>query len=287
MKSDVFRTHHLLTILDGFDNQSLPLDLFLMDYCRANKALGSKDRKFIVEAVYGLTRWRGLLDFLIEGTASWDQRWGAYQDLDVTQYRNREDIPAHVRCSFPKKLFDLLVADYWEEKALEIALTSNTPAPTTIRVNALKTTREQLKERLRNYCDLQECIHSPYGLVFAQRLNFRVLPEFRDGFFEVQDEGSQLVAELIKPKPGDVVLDFCAGSGGKSLAMAVPMNQRGQLYLHDIRKPALAEARKRLRRAGIQNAQVIGDDSPHLAKLKKNCDWVLVDAPCSGTGTLR
>ncbi len=287
MKSDTFRRHHQIAILKGFEAQRLPLDLFIMDYCRAHKALGAKDRKVIVNAVYGITRWRALLDYLIDNTPTWEARSDLYATFDPADYFQRDDIPWHVRCSFPKKLFDLIAADYGEEKAFTICLISNTIAPTTIRVNGLKTTRDELLHRWNGLFQVTPCPHSPVGVTFNQNVNFRALEEFRQGLFEVQDEGSQLVAALVQAKPGDTVLDYCAGSGGKTLAVAVSMAGKGQIYLHDIRKEALAEARRRLRRAGIQNAQVIHDDSPHLAKLKKNCDWVLVDAPCSGTGTLR
>jgi 16S rRNA C967 or C1407 C5-methylase (RsmB/RsmF family) len=105
--------------------------------------------------------------------------------------------------------------------------------------------------------------------------------------FEVQDEASQLIADLVAAVPGDHVLDFCAGSGGKSLAIAPRMGCKGQLYLHDVRPAVLREAKKRLYRAGIQNAQILPHDASHKRSLKEVMDWVLVDAPCTGTGTLR
>ncbi|TXI36441.1 MAG: RsmB/NOP family class I SAM-dependent RNA methyltransferase [Nitrosomonas sp.] len=287
MKSDQFRRHHQLTILKGFERQRLPLDLFIMDYCRAHKALGAKDRKAIVDAIYGITRWRGLLDHLIGAHPTWEARSDLYADFDPAAYANQTNIPLNVRCSFPNKLFDLFAADYGEEEAFRLCLVSNTTAPTTIRVNGLKISRDELIQQWKEQYKFTPCEQAPYGITFNQNINFRALDEFRHGYFEVQDEGSQLVAGLVNPKPGDIVLDFCAGSGGKTLALAVPMIGKGQIYLHDIRQEALAEARRRLRRAGIQNAQVIQDKSPHLSKLKKKCDWVLVDAPCSGTGTLR
>ena len=113
------------------------------------------------------------------------------------------------------------------------------------------------------------------------------MEEFKKGYFEVQDEASQLIAELIAIEPGMRFLDYCAGSGGKSLAIAPRLKERGQLFLHDIRPRALLEARKRLKRAGIQNAQLLPADSPNKRLLKMKMDWVLVDAPCTGTGTFR
>lgn len=135
--------------------------------------------------------------------------------------------------------------------------------------------------------EVSPCQLAPHGIVFHKKINFFNLPEFKEGLFEVQDEGSQLVADLCRVEPGEQVLDYCSGSGGKTLAFAYRMQQKGQIFLHDIRDHILAEAKKRLKRAGIQNAQIIEYESPKLKKLKKKMDWVLVDAPCSGTGTLR
>jgi 16S rRNA C967 or C1407 C5-methylase (RsmB/RsmF family) len=113
------------------------------------------------------------------------------------------------------------------------------------------------------------------------------MEEFKNGLFEVQDEASQLVSFLLDAKPGQQVLDFCSGSGGKTLGFAHKLSARGQIYLHDIRDYVLGEAKKRLKRAGIQNAQVLYFNDPKKSRLKKTMDWVLVDAPCSGSGTLR
>jgi len=113
------------------------------------------------------------------------------------------------------------------------------------------------------------------------------LPEFKAGFFEIQDEGSQLIANHVTASPGDHILDYCAGSGGKTLAFAPKMKNKGQIYLYDIRPYTLIEAKKRLKRAGIQNAQLLDDKKLKKRGLHSRMDWVLLDVPCSGTGTLR
>lgn len=340
-----FRQHHILSILEGYEQQSLPLDLFLKDYFRLNKALGSKDRSYIADTTYALVRWKGLLDFLCNespdwkqaafinssqdfdergkarskrsglneedmskdmpdeedrsGEAAadripdefmkiaWKQRLEIFLDPSFENSKQRMDIPDHIRLSFPKPLFDAFVSTHGLQKACEICAISNYPAPTTIRVNTMKTTREEMLKRWRGIYDVSPCQISPNGIIFQKRLNFSSMPEYREGLFEVQDEGSQLLAELVKAKPGDLVMDYCSGSGGKTLAFAPKMQNKGQIYLHDIRKHVLLESRIRLRRAGIQNAQVFLAEDENLKKLKKKMDWVLVDAPCSGTGTLR
>lgn len=281
-----YREHHLLQLLEGYSKQKLPLDLFISHYFRDNHALGSKDRQFIAENVYALVRWQGLLDRLSPST-SWEDRYQTFVEKDLAEVQEQEDIPLATRVSFPPALFDLFVKSYGIEKAHALCLVCNTPAPTAVRVNTLKTSRDALFSRWEETYDISPCVHSPEGILFHKKINFFQLPEFKEGLFEVQDEGSQLLARLVNVKPGEQVLDYCAGSGGKTLAFAPAMEGKGQIHLHDIRPFALQEAKKRLRRAGIQNNQIVLPDSPHLNKLKKKMDWVLVDAPCSGTGTLR
>lgn len=286
MTKKPYREHHLLQLLEGYSKQKLPLDLFISHYFRDNHALGSKDRQFIAENVYALVRWQGLLDRL-SPSPSWEDRYQTFVARDLAEVQEQEDIPLATRVSFPSNLFDLFVKSYGAEKAHALCLICNTPAPTTVRVNTLKISRDTLFTRWEGTYDISPCLHSPEGILFHKKINFFQLPEFKEGLFEVQDEGSQLLARLVAVKPGEQVLDYCAGSGGKTLAFAPHMEGKGQIHLHDIRPFALQEAKKRLRRAGIQNSQIVLPDSPHLNKLKKKMDWVLVDAPCSGTGTLR
>ncbi len=281
-----YREHHLLTLLSGYSDQSLPLDLFISGYFRAHKALGSKDRGYIAETAYSMVRWQGLLDH-VGGFPGWDERFAVYQAGNLAEHQKNVDIPLHIRMSFPKNLFDLLVKNYGETRACELCLISNKAAPTTVRANVMKTSREALLELWKDRFPVEPCAHSSVGILFREKTNFFCLPEFQAGLFEVQDEGSQLVSTLVQAEPGQHVLDYCSGSGGKTLAFAPHMQGKGQIYVHDVRKRALQEARIRLRRAGIQNIQIVQAESPQLKTLKKKMDWVLVDAPCTGTGTMR
>lgn len=281
-----FREHHLLQILNFFEEQSLPLDVFLRNYFRAHTAVGSKDRKEICEIIYGIIRWRGLLDHVSEKPISWESRFRAFAKFSQNFYCD-PSLPTHVRVSFPKSFYQLLSESLGEEKAFQFCLSCNEPAPTTVRANLLKTTRNALIESWQNRYKVSSCRYSSVGIHFEEKINFFGMEEFKKGYFEIQDEASQLIAELIAIEPGMRFLDFCAGSGGKSLAVAPRLKGRGQLFLHDIRPQALREAKKRLKRAGIQNAQPLLPDSPNKRLLKLKMDWVLVDAPCTGTGTLR
>lgn len=280
-----FPEYHLFQLLRRYENQHLPLDLFLSNYFRANKALGSKDRRLIGDAVYGMIRWQALLDYLIEKKGSWEQRYAVYRGFQPANYLSIKAIPLHVRVSCPIELFLLLIEQYGEEKAINLCTTNNTEAPVTVRANPIKTSRDALLNIWKNFNPSPT--GAPFGIQFQKRIPLVGFPEFKEGWFEIQDEASQLAASLIQPQPGEHVLDFCAGAGGKTLAFAHLLQNRGQIYLHDIRPYALEQARKRLKRAGIQNAQFLPEGHIELAKLKKKMDWVIVDAPCTGTGTLR
>ena len=286
--SSKFRNTHLLHLLDSFEKQPLPLDVFLRIYFKKNTAIGSHDRKYLSETLYGLIRWLGLVDhFCQTPSPSWEERVQQLQTLQPEFHLQDTSIPLHHRVSFPQDYWDLLVESLGEEQAKLFCLESNYPAPTTIRVNELKTSRKELLLQWQGTFPCKEGLFSPSALHFPHRVNFFGLPQFKEGLFEVQDEASQLVAYQVAAKPGDQVLDYCAGSGGKSLAFAPKMQGKGQIYLHDIRSQALLEAKKRLKRAGIQNAQLLESGSPKKKHLIGKMDWVLVDAPCSGSGTLR
>lgn len=281
-----FREYHILQLLRLFERQTLPLDLFLSDYLRSNKSIGAKDRQFIADTVYAIIRWKGLLLHQTQ-SSDWQKLLEYYLSPSFEIAKNDESLPPHVRVSFPKFLFDLISASHGEKSALEICATSNTPAPTTIRANTIKISRKELFEKWQNLYEIAPSPVSPNGITFLKKINFFALNEFKNGLFEIQDENSQLLASLIDAAPGDLIIDYCSGSGGKTLAFAPNMQGKGQIFLHDVRPYILQMAKKRLKRAGIQNAQTILAGDERLQKLKKKMDWVLVDAPCSGTGTLR
>ncbi|HSX12071.1 MAG TPA: RsmB/NOP family class I SAM-dependent RNA methyltransferase [Rhabdochlamydiaceae bacterium] len=285
--SKSFREHHLFNLLGFFSSENLPLDVALKKYFSSHKAIGAKDRKFISETIYAIIRWQGLLDYFSTPPIFWEKRYQLWVQNSWIKAKNDPSVPAHIRVSFPKSLFQLLASHYGESKALEICAISNEQAPVTVRVNPLKTSREALLNSWKPLFPVKPTSVSKWGIVFDKRINFYELPEFKNGLFEVQDEASQLIADLVDAKEGDQVLDFCAGAGGKTLAFAHKMNHKGQIYLHDIRTFALAEGKKRLKRAGIQNAQSLLPNASEKKQLKNKMDWVLVDVPCSGSGTLR
>lgn len=271
-----FRVHHLQAFFDGWDPK-IPLDLALYQYFKERRALGSKDRKAVTQAVYDIMKWKRLIDFP-------EENLDIHETIDrylKGDFQKLKDVPPAIRVSLPDFLWESLVKGYGEEDALKIGEILNTRAPLTLRVNTLKTTRKQLVGALRERISIEPTKKSPWGIHVLEGAKVRQMPEYQEGLFEIQDEGSQLLSAEIAIHPGELFLDYCAGSGGKSLAVAMQMDGKGQLFLHDVRKKSLAEAKERLARAGVNNYQFLNN------RHKSGIDWVLVDAPCSGTGTLR
>jgi 16S rRNA (cytosine967-C5)-methyltransferase len=291
---------------------------------RAHRELSSGDRRLCSETVYGLIRMdRRLSAILEELTGGAELAPHARDELKLLVFEVRSGIPAEavagetkrilrepidlsravgdeaglagrqgiereaVRLSFPTWLVELLIEDHGREEALALAEAMNRRAPLAIRANTARGTREALVDRLGDeQVVARPTVLAPAGLVCETRMNAFALSAFRDGLFEVMDEGSQLVAELVAPPPGGRVVDACAGAGGKTLAIGANLGGKGRLLALDTDGKKLEELRRRARRAGLTNveAKQVGEAAPAVKGL---FDRVLVDAPCSGLGTLR
>lgn len=286
MKCKEFRDTHILYFLDTLADSNKPLDLALSHYFRANKSLGATDRRIIGETLYGMIRWKSLIDFLCPSKSA-AKRLECFRQIPWESVQENPSIPEFARFGISEFLYRRFFSIFGAEKTHSLCRLFNTPAPTVLRANLLKTTQGELMKLLSEKFPISPCVQAACGLQLHKRQPLFALSEFKEGFFEIQDEGSQLVASLIEARPGDIILDYCSGSGGKSLAFAPSMERKGQIYLHDIRPRVLLEAKRRLKRAGVQNAQCLSTDHPQLPRLKGKCDWVLIDVPCSGTGTLR
>lgn len=281
-----FCDHHISAFLQAHGNSGKPLDQALGDYLRAHKSIGAHDRRAIGDLLYAMARWKTLIDYFCPSPLPKD-RLDAFRSLVLEDCQNDPSIPEPVRYGMPEFLYSCFLRSFGPEKTRALCRMLNGNAPVTIRANANKTTREALLLKFQSQYAVSPCRLAPCGIQFHQRAPLFASPEFKEGLFEVQDEGSQLVAGLVQAKPGEHVLDYCSGSGGKTLAFAPSMKGKGQIYLHDIRPWILQEARKRLKRAGIQNFQTIASGDAKLATLLGKMDWVLADVPCTGTGTLR
>lgn len=258
----------------------------LSDYFRSHKSLGSHDRKTIGDQVYALVRWQSLFD-VIDLETNFSKRLHFLKQKPINEWKKEEKLPLFCRLGLTPYLWNTLSQCYGPKTAEHLADVFNSPGPIFVRANLHKTTREELLRLWEGKFSVKPVSQSPAAIAFSKREPLFSLPEFKQGLFEVQDLGSQLVADLLDVKPGSRILDYCGGSGGKSLAFAPRMKGKGEIYLHDIRASALKEAALRFRRAGVQNASILPADHPTLKKLILKMDWVLVDVPCSGSGTLR
>ena len=194
-----------------------------------------------------------------------------------------------LKYSFPEWLVTKWIAQFGEEEARLLLGSAQVRPPFVIRVNTLKVSREKLLETLNQKgWQVSKTPRAETGILFKERANLFDSEEFQEGFFEVQDEGSQLVCEMIDAKPGEIVWDVCAGGGGKSLALAARMQNKGRIIATDIRQKKLDDLRKRAKRAGVMT--IFPADLERMEEIhamRKGADKIVVDAPCSGTGTLR
>ena len=307
----------LLTNILDFNS---PADAKLSEFFKNNRDLGTKDRAFVAESVYGVLR---RLRFLSTVTANEDNdpddarklilAWllriqgMSLRELDATlseqqkewavtiKAKSTDDMPLAVQADVRDWLWDKLVAQYGETEALKIARSMHESASLDIRVNTIKGNREETLQKLiaentSGLTNIELTPYSPIGIRMPQRLNISRHILFTEGKIEVQDEGSHILAHLVAPKRGMMVADFCAGAGGKTLALGALMRNTGRLYAFDISERRLNNLGKRLKRSGLSNlhAQVItSENDPKLKRLNGKFDRVLVDAPCTGLGTLR
>jgi len=192
--------------------------------------------------------------------------------------------------SFPDWMINRFEAQFGLEETRELCNSLNHPAPLTLRVNTLKISVEECQKKLEaEGIETTRTLRSPIGLVVPKRINIFSLQSFREGLFEVQDEGSQLLPFLLDPRPTWKILDACAGAGGKSLEFAALMKNRGEVFATDVHEFRLEELRKRGKRAGAFNIRVSAAEELFTRHpwTEAYFDSVFVDAPCSGIGTIR
>lgn len=288
-----------------------PADAKLGHFFRQNRELGVKDRAFIAESVYGVLRRKSLLAYLSDGEdprkllLAWLLRVQGISLRELEGMLNKqqkewaqaikakssENIGPAMQADLPEWLWQSLAAQYGEAEALAIARSLQQSAPLDLRVNTLKATREEVVQKFEGArAQLELTPYSPFGIRMPEKMNISRHPLFVEGKIEVQDEGSQLLAQLVAPRRGEMVADFCAGAGGKSLAMGALMRNTGRIYAFDVSEKRLQNLGARLKRSGLSNlhSQLISSENDlKIKRLQGKFDRVLVDAPCSGLGTLR
>ena len=311
------RLEGAISVLDDIDARRRPVADALKDWGLAHRFAGSGDRAAIGNIVYDALRMRLSHAWLMDDESAsaiahavMFRQWGftpetlaaelvddkfAPAPLSETtllafQSRNLSDAPSHIQGDIPEWIqptFETAFGDTWLAEAQALA-----ERPTLdLRTNILKATREKAVKAL-DRSGAQDAKIARYGIRIAAGEGASRLPNvtaelsFQKGWFEVQDEGSQIVADLVLPQEGDQVLDYCAGGGGKTLALSAAMHNKGQVHAYDADRKRLAPIIERLKRAGTRNVQV-HDNAKALQSLEERCDKVLVDAPCTGTGTWR
>ena len=288
-----------------------PADVTLSRFFKDNPRFGGRERGVIAEAVYAVLRNKSFYtDFAGSGntpsmrrlallglseTVGIDALGGLSEDethfLTRVKEVDRSLLPKQMQANLPQWLYEKLVAQFGEDEALELAAVLNTPAPLDLRVNSLKANREEVIAKLAEAPIAAEPMsYAPLGLRVYKKPALQNLELFKQGAIEVQDEGSQVLAQILGARRGEMVVDFCAGAGGKTLALGAFMRNTGRLYAFDVSEKRLSKLKPRMARSGLSNVHPVLIAHERDAKVKRlagKIDRVLVDAPCSGLGTLR
>lgn len=283
-------------------------DRELQKTLKSNPKWGSKDRAFIAETVYDTIRWKRMIeasmgkeiaaDNLWEFVGTWfalnDEKlpyWDEFKKVNQKDILKRNHAATEssfaVKASIPDWLHELGKSELGNQWETEIDV-MNVPSPTVIRVNTLKTDRKTLQKKLKEEGFESEILSKyPDALQMADKSNVFKSEAFKNGWFEIQDAGSQLISPYLNVEPGMRVVDACAGAGGKTLHLAALMENKGQIYALDIHEWKLLELKKRAKRNGAQNIQnKIIESTKAIKKMENTADRLLIDAPCSGLGVL-
>ena len=313
-----------IELLEEIESERRPADRMLSAYYRSRRYIGSKDKTAISETVYDVMRQKGSLSWLCNESNLSDtpRSWvilnllSKQVDIDelfigddyspevlseeeaaaqvhasrLLQTNAIQTAPEAARLNLPEWLVPLMQKSLGEGFVDEM-LTMQKRAELCIRTNTLKSDRQNLQAVLQSdNIETTPTQHSPGGLMIHQKVSFNHVPAFKEGLFEVQDQGSQLIALVAGVKPGDKVVDFCAGAGGKTLALAAQMENKGVIHACDVHTKRLENLAKRKKRAGVHNIQthVLSSERDKWVKRQSGkMDVVLIDAPCTGTGTWR
>lgn len=297
-----------LTLVLKFER---PADVVLHEFFRSRPQLGSHDRAFVAESVFGVLRHKRVIDFVVPGAGARLQllvylaRLGGLSVRELSPVLKRDEagavsrakavsvehLPLAVQAELPDWVVERLRANMSDADILALGHALQQPAPLDLRVNTLLAKRDEVLAALAaNGMQGRATPYSPTGIRLQNKPAINRHPLFLDGSVEVQDEGSQLLAYLVSPRRGERVVDFCAGAGGKALALGALMQSQGRVYAFDVSARRLARLGPRLKRSGLSNlhpAVIAHENDARVKRLASRIDRVLVDAPCSGLGTLR
>jgi 16S rRNA (cytosine967-C5)-methyltransferase len=288
-----------------------PADAMLRFFFQRER-IGSNERTLVTETLFGVLRRRLFLEHACANQATprrmalayWI-RFGGYNLRELTPLLKRDEadwlkqvkainlaeLSLPVQAELPEWLVEQLQITMTDEAILTLGRSMQHPAALDLRVNTLLATRDEVLQTLQaEGMDAQATPYSPIGIRLKDKPSLTKHPLFLGGKIEVQDEGSQLLGYLLAPKRNDMVVDFCAGAGGKALMLGAMMQSQGRLYALDISEKRLANLKPRLKRSGLSNLHpqlIAHENDSKIKRLAGKIDRVLVDAPCSGLGTLR
>ena len=306
----------LIQLLNDFKSSSYPADSFLSYFFKHQRKLGSHDRANIAEIFYGFIRNKRLIVFLaatsetrpclliylvfIKGLSI--KSLSSIIDEDELNWladkkaKKPHNINPEIKLSLPNWLWEKLISLYGVDQATNIGQSLLEPADLNLRVNQLKQKKvdEVLAILQKDFSEVKDKIYlthlSKLGISLPRGTPINRHHLFKEGSIEVQDEGSQLISLMLNPKRGQMVADFCAGAGGKTLAIADLMKNSGRVYAFDVSDKRLENLKTRLKRSGATNIypqRIQNENDIKIKRLKHKFDRVLVDAPCTGFGTLR
>ena len=320
------RLQAVLELLTDIDKIPRPADALVSAYFRARRYIGSKDRAFISATLYAVLRHHARLGWwlehekiapaprtrliaylaLVEKTpaAAIDEMFsgGKFSPAQLKEDERKAmqhltghtiehpHMPEEVHGECPDWAAESLKRHFGRNFAREMRALMKS-APLDVRVNPIKAEREPMLAELKKAgMKAEACRFSPYGIRIMERPALNTISALKEGALEIQDEGSQLVALMVDARPGQRVVDFCAGAGGKTLAIAAEMKNKGRVIACDVLEGRLKRSTERFRRAGLHNIEIrplSSERDPWIKKHQGDFDRVLVDAPCSGVGAWR
>jgi len=301
-------------IIDGLlliFNEGDYADKVIQQLLKRDKRWGSRDRGFVAETTYDIVRWKRLYAEIagVKEPFSRDEAWRLFavwatlKGIKLPDWKYFENTPTRkikgrfdelsnerkFRESVPDWIDEIGAKELGDKVWTEELAALNKQAEVILRVNTLKTNKKDLQLKLQSEDIETEFLpNHPSALKLVERSNVFITEAFKDGWFEVQDASSQLVADYLDVKPGMKVVDTCAGAGGKTLHLACLMENKGQLIAMDIYESKLKKLKVRARRNGAHNIELkVIESTKPIKKLYGKADRVLIDAPCSGLGVLR
>ncbi len=308
-----------IEILATINKQHIPISIALKNWGANHRFAGSSDRAAIGNLVYDAVRKQSLYAHLMQSDSPRAlalsvivRDWGediaklnqdfakdnfapeqiSQQERNLLEAKiDENNIPSHILANVPEWLETSIKKSFGDNFIKEGEAFAVRP-PLDLRVNRLKSTSEKVIKSLQRFSPefskiIPEALRIKAGIKQSRTPNLLADKAYKKGWFEIQDLGSQIVASLVGAKAGEQVLDYCAGAGGKTLALAANMQNKGQIFAYDKDRNRLAPIYDRLKRNGVRNVQVIAPEDKALENLIGKMDRVIIDAPCTGTGTWR